>query len=99
MNEMDKDIFKIQSNDILPSRGKVLISEPFLCDDIFSRSVILLVDHSADGSMGLVMNKQMPIYVNEVVKEFKYLEDIPLYKGGPIEIGRASCRERVSSPV
>ena len=84
MKEMDKDIFKIQSNDIQPSRGKILISEPFLCDDIFSRSVILLVDHSADGSMGLVMNKKLPLMVNEVVNEFKYLEDIPLYKGGPI---------------
>ena len=83
---MYKDIFKILSIDILPSSGTVLISEPFLCADIFSRSLILLVDHSADGSMCLVMIKQMPIYVNEVVKEFKYLEDIPLYKGGPIGV-------------
>ena len=84
MSEMDKDIFKIQSNDIQPSRGKVLISEPFLCDDMFSRSVILLVDHTSEGSMGLVMNKQLPVFINEVINEFKYLDDIPLYKGGPI---------------
>ncbi len=86
MNEMDKNIFKIQSNDIQPSRGKVLISEPFLCDDMFGRSVILLVDHTSEGSMGLVMNKQLPVFINEVINEFKYLEDIPLYKGGPIGI-------------
>ncbi len=86
MNDFDKNIFIIQSNNIKPSRGKVLISEPFLCDDIFSRSVILLIDHSSEGSMGLVMNKQLPIYVNEVINEFKYLDDIPLYKGGPIGI-------------
>ncbi len=86
MNEMDKNIFKIKSNDIQPSRGKILISEPFLCDDIFSRSVILIVDHTSEGSMGLVMNKQLPVLVNEVINEFKYLDDIPLYKGGPIGI-------------
>ena len=86
MKEMDKNIFKIQSNDIQPSRGKILISEPFLCDDIFSRSVILIVDHTSEGSMGLVLNKQLPVFVNEVITEFKYLDDIPLYKGGPIGI-------------
>ena len=26
---IDSDIFKIQSNNVLPSRGKILISEPF----------------------------------------------------------------------
>ena len=68
----------------MPSRGKILISEPFLCDATFGRSVVLLVDHTSEGSMGLIMNKQLPLLVNDVVKEFKYLEDIPLYKGGPI---------------
>ena len=84
MNNINADIFKIQSNNVLPSRGKILISEPFLCDATFGRSVVLLVDHTSEGSMGLIMNKQLPLLVNDVVKEFKYLEDIPLYKGGPI---------------
>ncbi len=78
------DIFKIQSNNVMPSRGKVLISEPFLCDATFGRSVVLLVDHSGEGSMGLVLNKELPLYVNDIVKEFKYLDEIPLYKGGPV---------------
>ena len=26
---INQDIFKIQSNNVLPSRGKILISEPF----------------------------------------------------------------------
>ena len=78
MNNINADIFKIQSNNVLPSRGKILISEPFLCDATFGRSVVLLVDHTSEGSMGLIMNKQLPLLVNDVVKEFKYLEDIPL---------------------
>ena len=50
------DIFKIETNHIVPTRGKVLISEPFLCDYMFGRSVVLLADHTQDGTMGLVMN-------------------------------------------
>lgn len=81
---IDSDIFKIQSNDVLPSRGKILISEPFLRDATFGRSVILLVDHTEEGSMGLVMNKQLPLLLNDIISEFKYLDEIPLYKGGPV---------------
>ena len=81
---IDSDIFKIQSNNVLPSRGRILISEPFLRDATFGRSVILLVDHTDEGSMGLVINKQLPLFLNEIIMEFKYLDEIPLYKGGPI---------------
>ena len=81
---IDSDIFKIQSNNVLPSRGKILISEPFLRDATFGRSVVLLIDHTEEGSMGLIIKKQLPIFVNDIIKEFKYIENIPLYKGGPI---------------
>lgn len=81
---IDSDIFKIQSNDVMPSKGKILISEPFLHDSTFGRSVILLVDHTEAGSMGLIINKQLPLMLNDVISEFKYLEDIPLFKGGPM---------------
>lgn len=68
----------------MPSRGKILISEPFLHDETFGRSVVLLVDHTDEGSMGLIMNKKLSLMLNEVIKEFKYAEDIPLHKGGPL---------------
>ncbi|ERI85482.1 YqgE/AlgH family protein [Bacteroides pyogenes] len=80
----ESDIFKIQSNNVVPARGKVLISEPFLRDTTFGRSVILLIDHSNEGSMGLIINKQLPLCLNDIIKELKYEDEIPLYKGGPV---------------
>lgn len=82
--DTNTDIFKIETNHVIPSRGKVLISEPFLYDEMFGRSVILLVDHTPDGTMGVVLNKPMPLLLNEVLKEFKDIADIPIYKGGPL---------------
>ena len=82
--DTNADIFKIETNHVVPSRGKVLISEPFLYDEMFGRSVILLVDHSTDGTMGLVLNKPLPLSLNDVLKEFKDISDIPIYKGGPL---------------
>ena len=78
------DIFKIETNHVVPSRGKVLISEPFLCDQTFGRSVVLLVDHGEDGTMGLVLNKPIPLFLNEVLQGFSCPENIPIYKGGPL---------------
>lgn len=80
----DADIFKIETNHVVPSRGKILISEPFLCDQTFGRSVVLLVDHSEDGTMGLILNKPIPLFLNDVLQEFSCSENIPLYKGGPL---------------
>lgn len=83
--KFNTDIFKIESNNVLPSRGKILISEPFLRDDTFGRSVVLLVDHTIEGSMGLIMNKQLPLTLNQVIKEFNSVqEEILVYKGGPL---------------
>lgn len=78
------DIFKIESNHVLPARGKILISEPFLCDKLFSRSVILMIDHTYEGSMGLVMNKLSSLSLAEIFKDLTSKEDIPIYWGGPL---------------
>lgn len=51
---------------------------------MFGRSIILLVDHTLDGTMGLVLNKPLPLYLNDVLKDFKDVENIPIYKGGPL---------------
>ena len=80
----EADIFKIESNNVLPSQGKILISEPFLCDVTFRRSVVLLVDHTDEGTMGLIINKELPLSLNQIINEFKYIDTIPLFKGGPV---------------
>ena len=82
--DIDSDIYKIQSNNVLPSRGKILISEPFLRDATFGRSVILLIDQTDEGTKGQNITKRIPIFVYDIIKEFKYFKDIPLYKGGPV---------------
>lgn len=40
--------------------GKLLIAMPGMEDPRFQRSVILLCAHSAEGAMGLIVNKPLP---------------------------------------
>ena len=85
-SSMDMTIFQVESNKVLPRQGGLLISAPFLRDWHFARSVVLVVDHNEEGSMGLVLNKNFNhlMTLNELVPALAALPPIPLYKGGPI---------------
>jgi len=65
-------------------KGNILVSYPFLEDDYFFRSVISLLDHSEEGSFGLIINKKMPNKIGEVMPLFSNLENY-IYVGGPVE--------------
>jgi putative transcriptional regulator len=54
--KIDFDFFKIDSR-LTPQKGRILISEPFLPGNFFSRSTVLLVDYSATGAVGFILNK------------------------------------------
>lgn len=83
---MDMTIFQVESNKILPKQGSLLISAPFMKDFYFARSVVLMIDHNDEGSMGLVLNKNFNglMTLNELVPDLGTLPPIPLYKGGPV---------------
>ena len=67
------------------SSGDILISEPFISDPRFGRTVILLVEHAAHGSMGFVLNQKIEYTLDQLVEG---LESIPAaaYQGGPVEL-------------
>ena len=84
---MDMSIFQIESNKATPRQGSLLVSAPFLKDYHFERSVVLLADHSDEGSMGIVLNKRyhFPLLLNQLLGEEKQASMmLPIYKGGPV---------------
>ena len=79
------DIFKIKTNNVSPQKGKILIAEPFLPGSYFNRSIVLLVEHNENGSVGFILNKPVDFPVKEFKKEFPKYND-QLFMGGPVEI-------------
>lgn len=67
-----------------PSSGRILISEPFLQDFYFRRSVVLLAEHNQEGSFGLILNKPVESRLSDVMDEFPGFNP-PLYLGGPVQ--------------
>ena len=65
-------------------KGKILIANPFIDDPSFLQTVILLVEHNNDGSVGFILNRKIDLSIQEVVSDF-LLFDAPIYYGGPVE--------------
>jgi putative transcriptional regulator len=65
-----------------PEAGAVLISEPFMMDDHFSRTIVWLVQHSAEGSVGFKLNHRSEFMMDELMDDFP--EGFQVYEGGPV---------------
>ena len=71
-------------NKLVPKKGRLLASEPYLPDPNFERTIILLTEHNEDGSVGFVLNKPSESIINEVVEEIKGFQS-KIYIGGPVQ--------------
>src|SRR4051812_33685789 len=67
-------------------RGQLLIASPALEDPNFHRTVVLVTEHTANGAMGLVLNRPAETPVEEIAPELSLLVDSrePVYVGGPV---------------
>jgi len=77
------DLFTILPEDKIPEKGKILISEPFLPDTFFNRTIVYLADHNAEGSVGFILNKKLEIKVCDAISGFDGWKEY-LSMGGPV---------------
>jgi putative transcriptional regulator len=74
--------------------GKLLIAMPGMPDPRFEKSVIFMCAHSADGAMGLIINKPIDgLSFGELVDKLGIgmnvaRSDEPILFGGPVQMGR-----------
>ncbi|MFP4365913.1 MAG: YqgE/AlgH family protein [Bacteroidales bacterium] len=80
--DLISDLFKIDQN-IKPKAGRILISDPFLNDAYFKRSIVFLTEHNKNGSVGFVLNKPVDVSVNEVLSGFPG-HNAAISVGGPV---------------
>lgn len=69
---------------VTPRQGDLLISEPFLPDANFERTVVLICENNQDGAIGFVLNKPSMVSVGDVFEELDSLEKKMLV-GGPVQ--------------
>ncbi len=83
MRQLDFNIFDTDIPVIQPSKGKILIAEPFLKGPYFGRSIVLLTEFGEQGAVGFVLNKPSNVYPDEVIDDILSFKG-ELYIGGPV---------------
>lgn len=82
--------------------GKLLVAMPDMADERFSRSVIYLCAHSADGAMGIMLNKPAAVATSfpNLLEQLKIIDpkdkialssaakEIRILSGGPVQTDR-----------
>ena len=66
-----------------PSKGCVLLAEPFMTDDHFSRSVIYLCEHNNEGSYGFILNNKLDLTLDQIIPD-QNLPKLDVSYGGPV---------------
>ncbi|HEY0905956.1 MAG TPA: YqgE/AlgH family protein [Methylophilus sp.] len=74
--------------------GQILIAMPAMEDPYFSKSVVLICNHDADGAMGMILNHPLELNVGDLFEQLQLSCDIPqqqqrpVYFGGPVQVER-----------
>lgn len=71
-------------------KGRLLVAAPHLVDPNFHRTVVLVLEHSEDGALGVVLNRPTSLPTHEALPErlaAPLPDDDVIFEGGPVEPG------------
>jgi putative transcriptional regulator len=69
-------------------KGRLLVASPSLLDPNFRRAVVLLLEHSDEGALGLVLNRPTPLVAREALPSALadlMPEEERVHEGGPVQ--------------
>lgn len=81
--------------------GRLLVAEPMLGDSNFDRTVVLVIQHTAEGALGLVLNRPTDVLVAEALPGWEVPATDPglLHIGGPVQEQSGWCLARARQPA
>ncbi|NPA34463.1 MAG: YqgE/AlgH family protein [Chlorobi bacterium] len=81
-----QSLYDLTTKKLHPRKGRLLVASPFLFDMFFPKTVILLTEHSRDGTAGLVLNKPQDLPVGILIKDLANYPEFVIHKGGPVQL-------------
>lgn len=91
----------VGSTDVRVLRGRLLIATPGMNDPNFDRTVIIVVEHTEDGALGVVLNRPSGLEVSDPLPAWGALAAEPgvVFVGGPVSPDSALVIGRVVDPM
>ncbi len=70
-----------------PKTGALLVASPDMPDPRFQRTVILLLEHNEEGTLGLIINRPTEVKLPDVLSNLEgAAAGLSLYFGGPVAV-------------
>jgi putative transcriptional regulator len=81
-------------------KGVLLVASPTLADPNFRQTVVLVIEHGPEGTVGLVLNRSTKALLSEAVPDVTVLKGTAyrLFAGGPVEPARLLLLFRIKEP-
>lgn len=78
---------------MVDTTGRLLVASPLIGDPNFDRSVILMIEHNAEGALGVVLNNPTRTDVGEMLPAWAPLTARPpvFFLGGPVSPESVIC--------
>jgi putative transcriptional regulator len=88
-------------------RGRLVVATPALGDSNFAHTVVYLIEHGAEGAMGVVLNRPSEVEVADALPQWDVLAARPgvVFLGGPVQpeavvaLGRGDAASEQVQPV
>lgn len=81
-------------------KGVLLVASPTMNDPNFRQTVLLIVEHGPEGTLGLILNRPTNVLLSEALPELTVLKGTTyrLFAGGPVEPTRLLLLFRLKEP-
>lgn len=83
--------------------GRLLVASTRLADPNFERTVVIVLDHGAEGALGVVLNRPTPVPVVEILATWEDQADLAppgvVFRGGPVSPDAVIGLARTTEPV
>ena len=81
-------------------KGVLLVASPNLEDPNFRESVVLIVEHGPEGTVGLILNRSTKVPLSHALPDLTVLKGTTyrLFAGGPVEPSRLLLLFRLKEP-
>ena len=82
-------------------KGVLLVASPTLIDPNFHQTVVLVVEHGSEGTLGLILNRTTNVLLSEALPDLAVLKGTSyrLFAGGPVAPTRLLLLFRVMEPL
>src|SRR4026207_1757255 len=80
-------------------KGVFLVASPSLNDPNFRQTVVLVLEHGPEGTLGVILNRTTDVLLSEVLPDVGALKGTThrLFAGGPVRATTPSRRSRMQA--